>query len=278
MCIKFTSEDHKYTSIDNDNIEWVSVTRLVHLFKEKFDAEKMAKICAKGKNPKYAGKTPKEIIEIWNNENKRAISVGSFFHDERERQLLGHKTLGKKGKDIPIVKPIVKDGVKYAPEQKLEEGIYPELLVYLKSVGTCGQTDRAEVYDNLLKIADYKTSKTIKMKGYESYDGKVKKMLPPLSHLDDCNYNDYALQLSTYAYMILKHNYNLKLDKLVIEHIVFETLGDDENGYPIVKYDQNNQPVVKEVVPYEVPYLKKEVISMLKWLQINRHKLKQYEH
>jgi hypothetical protein len=278
MCIKFTSEDHKYVSIDGENIDWISVTKLVHFFKQPFDTKKMAELSARGKNPKYAGKTPDEIIKIWENENKRAVNLGSFFHDERERQLLSHNTLGKSGKNIQIISPIVKDGVKYAPEQLIGEGIYPEHLVYLKSIGVCGQSDRIEVVNDYVTVADYKTNKEIKTKGYVGKDGKTKKMLPPLSHLDECNYNDYALQLSIYMYIILKHNYKLKPHKLVIEHIIFDKEGDDENGYPIIKYDKSGQPIVKEVVPYELPYMKKEVVAMFKWLQINRHKLLKNEH
>ena len=54
-----------------------------------------------------------------------------------------------------------------------------------------------------------------------------------------------------------------------IHHIKFEKEGDDEHGYPITKYDQEGNPIVKEVVPYTIPYLKKEVISIINYLKQN---------
>ena len=70
-------------------------------------------------------------------------------------------------------------------------------------------------------------------------------------------------------YIMLKHNPRLKPGKMILEHILFETVGENEYGYPITKYDDNGDPVVKEIVPYEVPYLKEEVISMINWLKEN---------
>ena len=49
--------------------------------------------------------------------------------------------------------------------------------------------------NGLFDINDYKTNKVINF--YSQY---AKKLLPPMDHLDDCQYNIYALQLSIYAY------------------------------------------------------------------------------
>ena len=38
--------------------------------------------------------------------------------------------------------------LKYAPDQKLIPGIYPEHFVYLKSASICGQADYVEIIDN----------------------------------------------------------------------------------------------------------------------------------
>jgi hypothetical protein len=35
--------------------------------------------------------------------------------------------------------------LKIAPNQKLDPGVYPEHMVYLKSAGICGQSDLVEV-------------------------------------------------------------------------------------------------------------------------------------
>ena len=68
-------------------------------------------------------------------------------------------------------------------------------------------------------------------------------------------------------YMMLKHNPNLKPGKIVIEHIVFCTEGEDEFGNPVYCFDPNGDPIVEKVVPYTVPYLKKEVQNMIKYIQ-----------
>ena len=68
-------------------------------------------------------------------------------------------------------------------------------------------------------------------------------------------------------YMILKHNPILTPGKLTLQHVIFEKEGSDKHGYPITKYSEEGDPVVKEVVKYEVPYLKEEVLTMINWLK-----------
>jgi hypothetical protein len=175
---------------------------------------------------------------------------------------------------VGIIKPIEIEGIRYSPDQKLEEGVYPEHMVYLKSAGICGQSDLVEVINGEVHITDYKTNKEIKVEGFTNWEGITQKMLPPVSHLDDCNLNHYTLQLSLYMYMILKHNPKLKPGTLTIHHIIFEEEGKDKWGNPIAARDSNGDPIVKEVVPYDLPYLKPEIVSLIHWLEDNRHKLK----
>jgi hypothetical protein len=156
-----------------------------------------------------------------------------------------------------------------APEQKLKEGIYPEHLVYLKSAGICGQADLVEIVNGYINIYDYKTNKEIKEKGFTNWEGITNKMYSPVNNLDDCNLNHYNLQLSIYAYIIKKHNPKLKIGKLVIQHVKFEKVGDDDNGYPITKI-VNGEPSLEGIKMYELPYLKSEVTSLIMWLKDNK--------
>ena len=279
MSVKFYANEHKYISTDErDLIDWISVTRLIHYFKEPFDTIKMAEACSKGKNPKYNKMTPEDIIKLWESENKRAVNLGSWYHDQREKDVLACNTITRKGKELTIINPLMEGMVKLAPDQQLTEGIYPEHLVYLKSAGVCGQADRIEVVDEYIDVYDYKTNKEIKQQGFVNKGGKSKKMLGPLSHLDECNYNEYALQLSTYMYILLKHNFNLKPGKIQLDHIEFEIDHLDKNGYPVVAMDAMGDPLVKSVTPYELPYMKKEVIAMFKYVQENRKKILNHGH
>lgn len=269
MAIQFTSATHKYESVDNPEKKWLSVTKVISLFKSEFDKQAVAAKVAKNKKSKWYGLSAEEIITIWDKENKRAIDLGSWYHDQRESELLMCDTIKRSGIDLPIIKPIEQDGIKLSPDQTLAPGIYPEHLVYLKSAGICGQADRVEVVGNHLNVYDYKTNKEIKTKGFTNWQGITDTLKNPLNHLDNCNFNHYALQLSLYMYMMLKHNHSLKPGIMEIHHIKFEKEGDDEHGYPITKYDQEGNPIVKEVVPYTIPYLKKEVISIINYLKQN---------
>jgi len=80
----------------------------------------------------------------------------------------------------------------------------------------------------------------------------------------------YTLQMSIYMYIILKHNPRLKPGKMVLQHVVFEREGLDQFGYPIIKYSDNGDPVIKDIISYTVPYLKEEVLTMINWLKDNK--------
>jgi len=274
MEIQFTAADHKYISKDDPTQKWLSATGLVGLFKPKFDADAQAIKSAKNKKSKWYGMKPQDILDVWAGENKRAVTLGSWYHDQREQELVACDTIQRNGVDLPIFRPIEQDGIKLSPDQNIAAGIYPEHLVYLKSVRLCGQADRIEVVGNTVNIYDYKTNKEIKLKSYVNWEGKSNKLNAPMEHLDDCNFYHYALQMSLYMYITLKHNHSLKPGKMEIHHILFDIEGYDDHGYPIVAYDAAGDPIVKEVVPYEMPYLKKEVNAMINYLKLHPEKYK----
>ena len=270
MAVIFKEEGHVYESNDQDNISWVSVTGLVSKFKPKFDRDGQAVKSSKNKRSKWYGMTPKEIIAAWDGETNRAITLGNFYHNQREADMMEFKTIERYGTQVPIIKPLIDDtGIKMAPDQKLVEGVYPEHLVYLKSAGICGQADLVEIVNGYINITDYKTNKEIKEKGFTNWEGITNKLFRPVNHLDDCNLNHYNLQLSIYAYIIKKHNPKLKIGKLVIQHVKFKQLGEDKNGYPINEHI-DGEPVLDTIKMYELPYLKDEVRSLMMWIKDNQ--------
>jgi hypothetical protein len=272
--IIFNPENHSYQSVDDNNIEWISVTKLVSYFKNPFDADAVAKKVSKNKKSKWYGVEPKLIKEIWNNESKRATDLGTFYHNQREADLCSFASIERDGVTVPVFKPLESDkGTKIAPSQKLEPGVYPEHMVYLRSKGICGQSDLVEVVNGKVNIIDYKTNKEIKTKSYVNWEGISEKMSAPINNLDDCNFNHYALQLSIYMYIILKHNPKLKPGKIFIHHITFEKEGEDKWGYPISKKDDNGDPIVKDVNVLLVPYLIDEVLSIFYFLNDNKDKI-----
>lgn len=90
---------------------------------------------------------------------------------------------------------------------------------------------------NSLIIVDYKSNKEIKFKPY-----KGQKMTGVLSHLDDCNYIHYSLQLNGYQY-ILEKKAGLKLN----------------NEHFLVWMNEKND----DFVIYKTKDLHKEAVMML---------------
>jgi hypothetical protein len=276
MSIVFNAEDHSYKSIDGaEGINWTSVTTLISSLKKPFDAKAVAAKVTKNKRSKWYGIEPKVIEQIWKNEADRAVTLGTYYHNQREADLCSLASIEREGVTVPVISPSGEhDGIRYAPSQKLDPGVYPEHMVYLKSAGICGQSDLVEVVNGKVNIIDYKTNKEIKTESFVNWEGISEKLLPPVNHLDDCNFNHYALQLSIYMYIILKHNPKLKPGRIFIHHIIFEQEGEDQYGYPIAAKGPDGNPIVKEVKPMAVPYLVDEVISILHHVKDNPVKKK----
>lgn len=267
MSILFKEDGHIYESIENDSINWTSVTSFISMFKPKFNAKQQAKKSSKNKKSKWYNMSEKDILKAWDNETERAITLGNWYHLQREKDILDCTTIQRNGVDLAIIKPIIdQNGIKIAPKQKLDEGLYPEHLVYLKSVGLCGQADLVEIINGTINITDYKTNKQIKEKGFKNWEGITSKMFNPVNHLDDCNLNHYNLQLSIYAYIVKKHNPKLKIGELKIQHVKFVQVGEDENGYPINEH-VDGEPVIDEIKIYKLPYLSDEVNSLISWFK-----------
>jgi len=276
MAIAFEPITHTYTSLDvADETKWLSVTTLLGALKQPFDAKTIAGKSSKNKKSKWHGLSSEEIQDIWKKESDRACSLGNWYHDQREKDILDCATIERYDKRLPVIKPMT-DAFdrKIASNQILSEGIYPEHMVYLKSAGICGQSDLVEVVNGQVHILDYKTNKKIETESYVNWEGISKKMTGPVSHLDDCNLNHYTLQLSIYMYMILKHNPNLIAGNVIIHHITFENTGEDDYGYPITKLDDQGNPIIKDIVAYELPYLKEEVHNIMAWYKENKETIK----
>ena len=274
MAVIFKEEGHIYESLDEnlekDKINWTSVTSFVGKFKPKFNAKAQAKKSSKNKRSKWYGMTEKKILNAWNSETERAIKLGNWYHNQREENICEFNTIERDGVEVPIIRPITDDnGIKIAPNQKIKDGVYPEHFVYLKSLGLCGQADLVTIVNGKINILDFKTNKEIKETGFTNWEGITSKMYNPVSHLDDCNLKHYNLQLSLYAYIIKKHNPKLKIGKLQIQHVSFEKEGENKYGYPITKYNNQGEPIIKEIKMYDLPYLKDEITSLVMWLKDN---------
>lgn len=140
---------------------------------------------------------------------------------------------------------------------KLENGkTYLEKFLCSKKYGILGYADKIavkrsaiditdnKVVDKIYRTGNFKTSNGFKVEG--------EKMFPPLNHLYQCNYNDFVLQLSLLMYLAWENNKHLKIGKLYINH---------------VKMNDSDKILDTELI--EVPYMKEEVIKMLKYKKLN---------
>jgi hypothetical protein len=271
--IKFQEQGHVYTSIVPDGIKWLGVTTLIGKLHEGFDSRSKA-ISSHNRKPSAAFpnkwyKVPVgEIEAAWDSERERSTELGHWYHSKRENELYEPDMQLMWG----VHRPVFEGADKIAPNQILTEGVYPEHLMYLLSAQICGQSDYVDVRDGKVRIRDYKTCKEIKRRGFSNYKG-TKMMFSPIEHLEDCDYTHYNIQLSLYMYMILRHNPNLEPGEMTIEHIKFEEASRDKYDYPIYKKDESGQFIIREIEEIKMPYLRKEVVSILEWLKYNKANL-----
>ena len=190
-------------------------------------------------------KVQQDILDEWEETNRIACERGTKIHAQLEHSFYDA------GSNITLKKFGI--GGKFECKKDysdldLEYGVYPEYLIYYDNpkidLHIAGQIDLIVKNGNDIYIIDHKTNKKIDLKGF--YNGATRtsdKMKFPLSHLDECNYNHYQLQLSTYAWMLQKLNPDFVIKDLILNH-----------------YDHSGKNTL-----YHCTYLKDDVEKMLKY-------------
>lgn len=218
--ITFYDDKHTY-KIDGEPSAKLSVTGLVNTVKEPFDEEKWAGIKAK-----EFGCSPEEMKLVWKKNNQMATYQGSTLHNYIDNyyqnkikpynRALAESILGTTLHEMMYknLKILVKQFNNFYSDTK--EYILPvknEFVVGdLKDTRICGMLDMLafNTVSGEFEIYDFKTNKRFtKVSDFE------KKLLPPLNHLDECEYTIYSLQLSLYKIFIQKYT-DIKIDKLKI--------------------------------------------------------------
>lgn len=224
--LKFYAKSHKYKL---GKEELTSVTTFISKFFSKFDAKEVARKLASF----YVNKQKKRGVRYWLNEWKEAALHGTAVHQQIESFINGENL--ENGNDDRTTRKI-QQGIEWYKRVSTtwnEPNVHPEFVIYNEQHRLAGTIDLLVEEGNTISLYDWKTNKTIKKKGYDGEMGKE-----PVSHLDDCNFNKYALQLSLYAYM-------LELEGKEVKDLKIIHLTEDK---------------AKEI---EVPYLKQEVMDML---------------
>ncbi len=224
----FDPESHTYY-IEGRPLK--SVTTLVEECFPQFDALYWAH-----RKAPQEGLTPEELMAKWEAEACRARDLGTTMHDKIERYYLGEDS----GDDT--------DAYRLFRCFAAVNRLYPfrtEWRIYLEEYGIAGTLDFLErTPDGTYNIYDWKRSrKLINRFGMVEATSPFRKTgLHPISHLPDCSYYHYALQVSVYRY-ILEQKYGINVNKMRLG--VFHP---SYSGYYIV----------------DLPYLRNEVISILK--------------
>ena len=272
--VGFREYDHYYGNLIDPTIKYTSVTTLIGKYEPEFDKEFVSKykalerlmpadvwkkekggiwkahkisseyLEANNISEEELNRVQQDILDEWESINKQSCERGTKIHAQLENSFYNAgsnitlKKFGIGGKFI-----CKKDYT----ELDLDYGLYPEYLIYYDNpklgLHIAGQIDLIVKSGNEIVIIDHKTNKKIDLKGFfNSSTRSTEKLKYPLGTLDNCNFNVYQLQLSTYAWMLQKINPNFVIKDLILNH-----------------YDHNGNNTL-----YHCVYLKDEVEKMLK--------------
>jgi hypothetical protein len=271
--VAFNEEKHRYWNVKDASKKFISVTTLIERFGQPFDKDFWSSYKALEKllpadswkiekksllaTKKFArsildlyqisdndfNKAQQDILDSWAEENRKSCERGTKIHAALENEFY------KAGKNVKLEKFGL--GGKFECKRNYTEldlpyGVYPEYLISRTSedgiLNIAGQIDCLVKNGNEIICIDHKTNKKLDFKGgFDTATKSSAKMLYPLNTLDDCNYNHYQLQLSTYAWMLQKINPNFVVKDLILNY-----------------YDHEGNNTL-----YHCDYLKDEVERML---------------
>lgn len=187
MKIKFDEPTHTYTHIDTDK-PFISVTTLLGKYKQPFDRHGHSKRVADRE-----GVSQELVLEMWEAEKNRACSRGTNIHAVLEDYINIGEVEGDWGW---LCKSYDK-----AVERSVDsfKTVLSENLLYNEEHSIAGTADLIYEHKNEFTIGDFKTNKRFRFSS--PYSERLK---DPVSHLHNCEFNLYGLQLSLYAYLYEK--------------------------------------------------------------------------
>ena len=220
--IVFDEKSHTYTNTENNKI-YTSVTTLLNKYKTPFDSRKHAQRVAERE-----GVTVDFVLECWDETTKRATDRGTLIHNLMENYIKVGETSANYNYLFDSYNKFVTKTI-----GKFKEVLSEELL-YIHEYEIAGTSDLIYESDKSFIVADFKTNKQYR---FMSDFGDHYKL--PIEHLQYCEFNTYALQLSLYAYM-------------------FEQLSGKKCSKIVTLYLEQDQ-----WIPYHSNYLKTDIINIL---------------
>lgn len=227
--ISFDEGPHIYT-VYND-AGFTSVTTWIHSHFEKFDADKILDNMFRGrkmKDPeyKYYGMTREAIKDMWSQND--AAQKGTQMHYDIECYYNGWE-VNNSSDEYAWFLQFAKD-YKHLKPYRTEWIVFYEELRLAGSIDMVFEDERGDLW-----IYDWKRTKELSPEAF----GNKKSHTPCISHLPDCNFWHYSLQLNIYR-GVLERKY-----------------GKTIRGMCLVRLHPDNAYKTYERI--EVPFLNKEV-------------------
>lgn len=196
---------HRY--FDRYGIEYMSVSKKFKEYVKEKDWDAIQRGMVYSKKNDFTSK--EEIQANWDAKKDSSIDAGNEVHGVLEHYLkfLNIKPEHEKkyrGMITSMSKKIFSNYKQIFPEQ---------VLHHEKRIA--GTTDFAGVYSKrevYVDILDYKTNE---QKGIQMFNKYFEYLKPPFDHLMNCNYIEYNLKMSLYAYMA-EVTYGYRIGKLGI--------------------------------------------------------------
>ena len=204
--IRFVEDTHTYfVDGSKDGYQYTSTTKLMHSMFKPFDADevisKMRRSRTWSSSP-YYGQSPGDIKAGWEENRDFAAKSGTLMHANIENYYNGldHEVNTREFQMFEKFRDDHGDLVPYRTEW----------CIFDEDSKVSGSVDMVYELNGKFIIADWKRSKAIKTEN-KWQSGSTKHT----SHLQDCNFIHYSLQLSTYKY-ILEKNYGLTISDTFI--------------------------------------------------------------
>ena len=229
--LNYDSTTHTYNTDTCHNFR--NVSSVIKGAFPPFETNRVAASCSRSHNPEYRNKSPSQIKTSW----ARSRKLGTQLHDIIDMFYnMNDAPYAGTGVESSLAQFMTWNNKKEDVEGW--EIFRTEWRIFDEELKVAGTVDAVFVdKDGKYHLVDWKRSKEIKNHAYRG----ARATAQGLTHLLACNYNQYALQLNTYKY-ILERRYGIKIEtqRLVQLH-----------------------PSIKEYKEFIVPEMKQEVNALL---------------
>lgn len=197
--VKLEPISHKY--YDDKGLEYLSVSAVLKLIQQVFKREERSLQSAAKR-----GISQQEILAEWDKTRDDSTDHGTYIHNALEsfqntaviqpEWLRYIDPAGKENNLEPVIRGICGSYNDYAR-------VFSEECLFDEEYRIAGTADKVLMVTShkasKFDLEDYKTNFS---KGIYTFNKYGNSLLHPLEHMEDCNFNTYALQLSFYAFML----------------------------------------------------------------------------